>query len=461
VRGRVLIVDDDVDMCELLAAGLKARDFEATYATSADEGLGHLQCQEYAAVITDVCMRGISGLDFCSRITTNYPQIPVIVITAFGSLETAVAAIRAGAYDFITKPLNTEELAMTLERAAQLRGLRDEVKRLRYTLDRAGEFSTVLGESPQMQKVCALMARIGDSDASVLITGETGTGKKVVARALHDASPRGAGPFITVNCTAAPEPMLESELFGGPEGSHPEARGAREGLFHRAGRGTLFFDEIGGMPLALQLKLLRVLQDRPLRPAGTDTEAGFDVRIVAATNRDLESAVAEGQFREDLYFRINVIHIELPPLRARGNDVLLLGQHFIRELAARTKKEVVGLSTHAAQKLLAYPWPGNVRELQNCMERAVALATCDHVMVDDLPEKVAGYQPSHVLIAGENPSELVTMEEVEKRYIRRVLDTVGGNKTLAARVLGFDRKTLYRKLESYAILERLTTNRSD
>ncbi len=450
MQGRVLIVDDDPAMCEVLAAGLAARGFEPEFTTSADEALLRLKDREFAVIVTDLCMRGMGGIDLCGHVTTNNPNIPVIVITAFGSLETAVAAIRAGAYDFVTKPLDTDELALILERAIQYRVLREEVKRLRVALDQTEGFSSLLGESPQMRKLCAFLARICDSEASVLITGETGTGKEVVARALHNASRRCDSPFVAVNCAAVPETLLESELFGHTKGAYTDAKSQRKGLFLQADGGTLFLDEIGTMPFAIQPKLLRVLQDRKVRPVGGDTEAAFDVRLISATNRDLESAVADEMFREDLYFRINVVHVDLPPLRARGHDVLLLAQHFIREFSGRAKKAIVGLSTPVAQKLLAYSWPGNVRELQNCIERAVALADCDQITVGDLPEKIRGYTPSHVVVASDDPTELVTMEEVERRYVLRVLESVNGNKTLAARILGFDRKTLYRKLDAYA-----------
>jgi DNA-binding NtrC family response regulator len=447
VPGRVLIVDDELEMCEVLAAGLTARGFTAEYATSAPDAVARVEARDYDTVVTDLMMRGMSGIELCSRLSTGFPNLPVVVITAFGSLETAVSAIRAGAYDFVTKPLDTDELALILDRAIQLRGLREEVKRLRTALDRSERFSSLLGESAEMTKLSGLLARICDSDASVLITGETGTGKELVARTLHQSSPRKSGPFVPINCAAVPETLLESELFGHTKGAYTDARTDRKGLFVQANRGTLFLDEIGSLPLTMQPKLLRALQDRRVRPVGGDTETPIDVRIISATNRDLESAVAEGQFRDDLFFRINVIHVELPPLRARGNDVLLLAQHFLTETAAHARKGVVGLSAAAAQKLLAYAWPGNVRELQNCIERAVALCQCNQITVDDLPDKIREYSPSHILVVGDDPSELVTMEEVERRYIRRVLDATGGNKTLAARILGFDRKTLYRKLE--------------
>jgi two-component system response regulator HydG len=371
----------------------------------------------------------------------------VVVLTAFGSLETAVGAIRAGAYDFITKPVEIEALALTLARAVQHRALREEVKQLRRALDESRRFDELIGESAAMKKLHALLTQIVDSDASVLVTGESGTGKELVARALHRLGARKAGPFVAINCGAMPESLLESELFGHARGAFTDARSDRPGLLVQASGGTLFLDEIGDMPLGMQVTLLRALQERKVRPVGGDREIPFDVRIVTATNRDLESAVAEKRFREDLFFRINVIHVEAPPLRARGNDVLLLAQSFVDHFAKRTGKRVTGLAAPAAERLLAYNWPGNVRELQNCIERAVAVTRLEQLAVDDLPERIRDYHVSHVLVAGEDPSELVPMEEVERRYIDRVMQAVSGNKSLAAKVLGFDRTTLYNKLK--------------
>jgi len=291
-----------------------------------------------------------------------------------------------------------------------------------------------------------LVDRVADAEVSVLVTGESGTGKELVARAVHARSRRAKGPFVAVNCAAVPETLLESELFGHVRGAFTDARESRQGLFQQASGGTLFLDEIGDMPMPLQPKLLRVLQERTVRPVGGSHEVDVDVRIVAATNRDLDEAIEDHRFREDLFFRINVVQLAIPPLRARAADVLQLAQHFTARYSARSGKPVLGISAAAAERMVTYPWPGNVRELQNCIERAVALTRYDHVAVDDLPEKVRDYRSSHVLIAGDDPTELVPMEEVERRYIRRVMDAVQGNKTAAARVLGYDRKRLYRKL---------------
>jgi len=450
VGGRILVVDDDRRMCELLEAGLGRKGFTVSARTSAADALDYLGFADVEAVVTDLNMKGMSGLELCERIAASFPDVPVVVITAFGSLETAVAAIRVGAYDFITKPFEIDELLFALDRAVQHKRLRDEVKRLRLAASGESKDATgLIGTSEAMHKVEDLIDRIVDSEATVLITGESGTGKELVAKALHRRGKRAAGPFVAINCAAVPETLLESELFGHARGAFTDARTARTGLFVEANRGTLFLDEIGDLPLGLQPKLLRALQERVVRPLGSHTEIPFDVRVVAASNRDLASAVEEGRFREDLFFRVNVIHVEMPSLRARGGDVLLLAQEFVRRVCEGSGKQVVGLSPQAAERLLAYPWPGNVRELQNCIERAVTLARYEEVMVDDLPEKIRSYRRSHVLVASDDPSELVPLEEVERRYILRVMEAVAGNKTLASRILGLDRKTLYRKLERF------------
>jgi DNA-binding NtrC family response regulator len=449
MNGRILVVDDDPRMCELVETGLTRKGFEVETRTTGGAALEFLPLSEVDAVVTDLNMPRVSGLELCERIVTNYPDVPVLVITAFGSMETAVAAMRVGAYDFITKPFEIDELIFALDRAVRFSRLEREVKRLRRVAGEDEGFGELVGDSEAMRRVRDLVARVADSDATVLVTGESGTGKELVARALHMASPRRSGPFVALNCAAVPEALIESELFGHTRGAFTDARGSRTGLFLQADRGTLFLDEVAELPIQLQPKLLRALQERSVRPIGGDAEVRFDARVVAATNRDLASAIEEGRFREDLFFRINVIQIEIPPLRARGADVLLLAQQFVRRSCTRAHKPLLGLSPAAAERLLAYPWPGNVRELQNCMERAVTLARYDNLVVEDLPEQVRAYRSSHVLVTSDDPSALVPLEEVERRYILRVMDAVGGNKTLAARVLGLDRKTLYRKLERF------------
>ncbi|HSO37614.1 MAG TPA: sigma-54 dependent transcriptional regulator [Labilithrix sp.] len=451
MSARVLIVDDESTMCEYLEAELCTRDMQVVTRTNADEAFALLGAQEFDVVVTDLHMRGMNGLELCTRIVENRPDIPVIVITAFGALETAIATIRAGAFDFVTKPFNIEELLLAIERALRHHALQDEVKRLQHIVAETQRFEEMLGSSAAMKKVHDLVTRIADSDATVLIYGESGTGKELVARALHRRGRRGAGPIVAINCAAMPEALLESELFGHVKGAFTDAKTAKRGLFVEANGGTLFLDEIGEMPLSVQPKLLRALEARTVRPVGASVEIPFDVNLVTATNRDLETAVAEGRFREDLFYRINVVRVDLPPLSARGNDILVLAQYFLERFAVRSGKRIVGLSSAVAKRLLAYAWPGNVRELQNCVEQAVALARFEEITVEDLPERIRDYRRANVLVVGDDPSELVPLEIVERRYILRVLEAAGGNKSVAARILGLDRKTLYRRLESYGV----------
>ena len=446
---RVMFVDDDKSLCTWVEGALARRGYEVESRSSADEALELVSQRDFDVVVSDLKLPRINGVALCERLVANRPDMPVIVVTAFGSMDAAIAAIRAGAYDFIAKPFEIEALSLAIARAAQTRSLRDEVKRLRSLAQMPAEDSGLLGESHAMLELRGLLAKVADTDSSVLISGESGTGKEIAARALHRSSRRKNGPFIAVNCAAMPEALLEAELFGHDKGAFTDAKNSRTGLFKQADGGTLFLDEIGDMPIGLQPKLLRALEQRTVRPLGSNHELTFDTRLIAATHRDLASAASEGRFREDLFYRINVIELALPPLRARGSDVLLLGQHFVREFAERSHKPVTGLSPGAAERLLAYVWPGNVRELRNCIERAVALTQYEQITVDDLPERIRAYRSSFVVVASDNPAELVPLEDVERRYILRVLESVQGNKTLAARILGLDRVTLYRKLERY------------
>jgi two-component system response regulator HydG len=450
--GRVLIIDDDDSMREVLEAALGPRGFETTSVGSASEGLRLLAEREFDVVVTDMSMPEMTGVELCRRILGNREDLPVIVMTAFASLDAAILAIRAGAYDFVTKPFDTEALVLTLERAQRDRALRQEVKRLRRVVDDAQRLEDMVGASPAIRETFELISRVAETDTTVLITGESGTGKELVARALHQRSPRKGGAFVAINCAAMPEPLLESELFGHVRGAFTDARHPRTGLLVKASEGTLFLDEIGDMPAGMQAKLLRALQERTVRPVGGDDETPFDTRIITATNRDLETEVAERRFREDLFYRINVVRIHVPPLRARGGDILLLARHYLGRYGAQRSRPVVGMTAAAAEKMLAYSWPGNVRELQNCIEHAVALAALDHIGVDDLPSKVREFKATRVLVESDDPRELLPMAEVERRYVMRVLAAVGGNKTMAAEVLGFDRRTLYRKLHGWSVI---------
>ncbi len=447
-RGSVLIVDDEKAMCEMIDTALQMRGYQTAWCQSASAAMERLMETEFDVVLTDVKMPGTSGLQLCQQINHLRPDVPVVVMTAFGTLETAVAAIRSGAYDFITKPVELEMLALTVDRAIERRRLARQIRLLEQQAKVDGGFGELLGESPPMRKLYEQLQRAAPSDASILISGESGTGKELVARSIHQLSDRAEKPFVAVNCAALSETLLESELFGHVRGAFTDARSNRLGLFLEAEGGTLLLDEIGDMPLAMQVKLLRALEENRLRPVGSDEEIDFDVRVLAATHRDLETDVEEGRFRQDLFYRINVIQLHLPPLRARGSDILRLATHFVEVFAKRSKKEVSGIAEPAAEKLLAYSWPGNVRELRNVIERAVALTPYDTVTLGDLPEKVRAFRADTVFIGGQDPTELVPLEEVERRYIEHVLKAVDNNRTQAAKILGLDRKTLYRKLKA-------------
>jgi two-component system response regulator HydG len=446
---RVLLIDDDQSMCEMMASALQGRGYDVTWRTRGSDALGLVSEQDFDAVVTDLNLEKMSGLDICSHITENRPDVPVIVITAFGDMKSAIAAMRAGAYDFLNKPIEMEALGHTIERAIRHRKLQEEVKLLTERLSRTEGVGDLIGQSPVMRKVYDLMQRVSGTDSSVLLTGESGTGKELVACALHSESHRSSKPFLALNCAAVPANLLESELFGHVRGAFTDAKTSRKGLFERGNGGTVLLDEIGEMPMEMQPKLLRVLQERRLRPVGGSSEVPFDTRILSATNRDLETEVEEGRFREDLFYRINVVEIHVPPLRARGNDVLLLAQHFIDELSERVGKAVQGISSEAARKLLDYDWPGNVRELENAMERAVTLTRFERITAEDLPERITSYESTRINPVEFDAQQVLTLHELERRYIERVLKAVGGNKTRAAKLLGLDRRTLYRKLERY------------
>jgi len=415
---RVVVVDDDAAMLDLLVTHLRrlghtvsthVRATGALAAVDADDG-----CD---VVVSDVRMPDMDGIDLCRAIRG---RVPVILISAFGTMETAILALRAGAADFVPKPFRMDVLAAAIDRAAR----------------RPADSTGMIGTSPAMVAVRERIARVAPSDAPVLVTGESGTGKEIVARAIHAASARAAGPLVVVNCAAIPPALVESELFGYVRGAFTDARADSAGLFAAARGGTLFLDEIGDLPLEVQPKLLRALQERAVRPVGAAAEVAVDVRVIAATNRDLEDMVAEGRFREDLYYRVHVLHVALPPLRARGDDVLELARHFLRG---------VELSPAAASALTAHPWPGNVRELESALAHAVTLADGAPIERTHLPERFARERPPPEALE----LRLVTLAALERQHVAWVLERVGGNKAAAARILGIGRKTLYRMLERW------------
>jgi DNA-binding NtrC family response regulator len=451
MNSRILLIEDDDDARELLEELLTNMDMEVVTGADFSSAERLLSTESFDTVLTDLQLRGRGGLDVCDAVQRLQPGVPVIVVTGHGSLSSAIEAMRAGAYDFITKPVDAQLLGLSLHRALEHWSIQGKLKQLEDTVEKSKRPGRLIGECSPMKRVYDLIARVSDTPASVLVCGESGTGKELVAQALHQGGSRRDKPFVAINCAAVPATLLESELFGHEKGAFTDARNARAGLFREAEGGTVFLDEIGEMPAEMQAKLLRVLQERKVRPVGGSREHAIDVRLVAATHRDLEEEIEHGRFREDLYYRLNVVQVNLPPLRSRGNDVLLLAQEFVRESAIRLGRDVTGLSSEAAEKLLGFDWPGNVRQLQNCIERAVTLARFDQIAPDDLPERVRSHESAvpevgHLL----DPEHVQPLEVVERRYIEQVLKIAGDNKSQAARLLGMDRRTLYRKLEQYA-----------
>ena len=449
---KALVIDDDDSLCEAIAAHLELEGYEVSWCTGGPEGLERIVAEDYDVVLVDLNMPKMNGIEVCQRAVQSKPGLPVIVITAFGRMESAVAALRAGAYDFITKPVEMELLTRTLARATERKSLIDRVNTLEEAISQQDRFEELIGSSAPMKRLFSEVARIAKVELPVLISGESGTGKELVARALHRLSSRSKGPFIAVNCAALPDSLIESELFGHVRGAFTSAGASRTGLFLQADGGTLLLDEIAELPQALQSKLLRALEEGTLRPVGSDRQKSFDVRVLAATNRDLEAAVEAGRFRQDLLFRINAVQIELPALRARGTDVLLLAKHFLLTGAEQANKDVPGLSPEVSEKLLSYSWPGNVRELKNAILRAVALNTSGELQMSDLPAKIREHEVGQVSFGGHDPEELAPLEEVERQYILHVFEVLGQHRTKVARALGLDRKTLYRKLLRYGVL---------
>jgi two-component system response regulator HydG len=443
----VLIVDDEEDTRTLLVEGLRRRGVTVDMVASGAECLEWVRNHDVDVVVTDVQMPGVTGVQLCEQLRERHPNVLTIVLTGLGTYDVAIESVRSGAYDYLTKPVKIDALMVALQRAFEHQAVSSEVRRLRHAIDATAPIPTLIGTSPAMREMCVTIRRAADSDATVLIRGESGTGKELVARALHDLSTRRNEPFVAVNCGAVPANLIESELFGHVRGAFTDAKSARPGLFLQAKGGTILLDEIGEMPLEMQVKLLRVLQQRTVRPVGGDEEVPFEARVVTATNRDLETEVDERRFREDLFYRINVIAISVPPLRARGADVSLLAEHLVRHVASRGGKHIPGIGAEATRKLLSYDWPGNVRELENCIERAVAMCGTGDIELSHLPTKVASHQPARIELTTAEPAEMITLDEMERRYVRHVLASVKGNKTHAARVLGIDRRSLYRRLE--------------
>jgi two-component system response regulator HydG len=443
----ILLVDDDEDARTPLCEGLRRRGFEAHEVDSGQACLDWVRDHHVDVVITDVQMPGITGVELAELLTVRHPNVLTLVLTGYATLDTAISAVRGGAYDYLTKPVKLDVLELAIRRALEHLATKREVRRLRGAVDRDAPIPSIVGTSSAVSAMRTTIRQIADSDATVLITGESGTGKELVARALHELSPRREAPFVAINCGAMPAPLLESELFGHVRGAFTDAKSSRAGLFLQAGAGTIFLDEVGEMPLEMQVKLLRVLQERTVRPVGSDEEVPFEARVLTATNRDLEAEVEAKRFREDLFYRINVVAITVPALRDRGTDIVLLAQHMLERICARTGRPAPRVAPDVARKLLDYDWPGNVRELENLIERATAICRGDEITLAELPAKIVNYVPKRIEVAA-TPDQLITLDEMERRYVRQVLASTNGNKTHAARVLGIDRRSLYRRLES-------------
>jgi DNA-binding NtrC family response regulator len=442
---KVLVVDDDLEMCGLLSDILKGEDFSVTAIHDSFEASKILKKEEFDVIVTDLKMKGLKGLDLLEEVKNVAPLTPVIIITAFGTIESAIKAMKMGAYDYITKPFQMDELVITVKKALENRLLKKEIVRLKKEVESRYHFHQMIGKSPSMQKIYDLIERISDTSSNVLITGESGTGKELVAKAIHYNGTRKEGPFIAVNCAAIPETLLESELFGYKKGAFTDAKSDKKGLVFEANQGTLFLDEITETPLTLQAKLLRVIEERELRPLGDTNSYLIDVRIISTSNRDINSLIQGNQFREDLYYRLKVIDIEMPPLRERREDIPILVQHFINKFSKEQKKGISGVSEDALKILLNYSWPGNIRELENIIQRAITLSQHEVILPEDLPATII--QKIDEKLFEKALEEKFTLDQLEKEYIKRVLVETGGNKSKAAERLGLDRKTLYRKLE--------------
>jgi DNA-binding NtrC family response regulator len=451
-RARILIVDDDADMCRLLTDLLGEDGYEIEVAHDGASAIAKHQARPFDLTITDLMMPKMKGIELIAKLREIDGGSLVLLITAFGSIESAVEAMRAGAFHYVTKPFHNDEILIQVKRALEQKNLREEVARLRTEVDARSRFQNIIGHSPVMQRVFEVIAQVSDLSANVLIEGESGTGKEVIARAIHANGSRASGPFVPVNCAAIPETLLESELFGYMRGAFTDARKDRRGLFQEATGGILFLDEIGDIALSLQAKLLRVLEDKEVRPLGANQSIRVDARVVSATNRPLEDLVGAGKFRQDLYYRLNVIRIELPPLRQRSEDIPLLVDHFIRKFADSAKRSVAGIQADALAALKNHQWPGNIRELEHTIERAVLLGKEPLIGKVDLPASLSAKSDGAALIDQAHARQM-TLYDLERDYIGRVLEASRGNKTEAARILGVDRTTLYRKLEEYKIKE--------
>ena len=444
---RILVADDEPAQRELVGGFLRKHGFEVTLAADGRQALARFKQEPFDLVLTDQKMPDLSGLELLEGVRAITPEAAVMIMTAYGTIETAVSAIKAGAADYLTKPVNLDELLHRIHQVQERQRLLTENRELRDALVGRHRVDGIIGESGQMQEVLSLVRRVAPSDATVLIRGESGTGKELIAKAIHYASPRASGLLVKVNCAALPETLIESELFGHEKGAFTGAVSARKGRFELADGGSLFLDEIGDLPAPVQVKLLRVLQEREIERVGSSRPITVNVRLLAATHRNLESLVREGRFRDDLYYRINVVTVALPPLRERREDLPLFIDHFLRTFAAKNAKTIRGLSREARETLLRYDYPGNVRELENVIERAVVLTRDEVIGLADLPLTLAEPAPEPEAGAG----LIAAVEGLERRMIREALAQANGTQTRAAELLGISERVLRYKLKKYGL----------
>jgi two-component system NtrC family response regulator len=444
---RILVVDDEPTQLDLVAGFLRKQGFDVVAATSGRDAVARFKQEPFDLVLTDQRMPDLSGLDVLHAVRASSPETAVVIMTAYGTIETAVSAVKAGAADYLAKPLNLDELLHRMHQIQDRRRLLTENRELRAALAERHRVEGIIGESGAMQEVLSVVRRVAPSDATVLIRGESGTGKELIAKALHYASPRAAGALVKVNCAALAESLLEAELFGHERGAFTGAVAARKGRFELADGGSLFLDEIGDLPPHVQVKLLRVLQEREFERVGSSRPIKVDVRLLAATHRNLEGLVRDGRFRDDLYYRINVVTIQLPPLRERREDLPLLIDHFLRVFAEKNGKNIRGLTREAREALLRYDYPGNVRELENLIERAVVLTRADVIGLTDLPLTLEAQAAE----SERDPGLVAAVEGLERRMIREALAKTDGIQTRAAEVLGIGERVLRYKLKKYGL----------
>lgn len=443
----VLIIDDEENIRNGLAANFELEDYEVKTAANGKDGLDLVAKGDIDLVITDLRMDGISGEEVVKRVTTETPGIPVIVLTGHGSIDAAVEAMKSGAYDFLTKPLNLDQLNLIVKRALENRELSLQHKLLKDEIESSACLEQMIGRSAEMQKVFSMIKKVAPAKASVLITGESGVGKELVANAIHNLSGRKDKAFIKVHCAALSESLLESELFGHEKGAYTGADSMQKGRFELAHGGTIFLDEIGEINQNVQIKILRVLQEKTFERVGGEKSISVDVRIVAATNKNLEEEVKAGRFREDLYYRLNVVHLKVPSLKERKDDLPLLIDSFIKKFAAENEKEIIGIDSKAKAALLKYDWPGNIRQLQNCIESSVVMSNGKQIKLEDLPLSVSEYTGQEAISIPMG----ISLEDAEKIIIMQNLSANKGNKSKTADILGIGRKTLHRKLNEYGL----------